>query len=271
MQTSGQSFPTGTIFNHLFLPTRKHNRVEFIDDYTDDAEVISSLQIHPHGWNAVSRSINRSESQEVTWVHDIQKRDVFQYENCENFEEDEPLDEDASPTGRLNIEQPTDLWMGNMTHYEYSNDVQPYMGVDAINFALPSVGIINSGLIGRNPYAYFRDHPEEKTKVIMNLPRLTHYVDEKNVGQGYIKELCYSPDGRVICSPYEKGVRLLGFGENYEELSYCVPDKPKKLVTLLEMNDYHSDIVVSCKFNPRDMMLVSGCLNGEIVWYKPRL
>lgn len=263
MQTSGQSFPTGTIFNHLFLPTRKHNRVEFIDDYTDDAEVISSLQIHPHGWNAVSRSINRSESQEVTCVHDIQKRDVFQYENCENFEEEEqPQDTDAFPTGRSNNQQPTDLWMGYISHYEYSNDVQPYY---------PSMDIINSGLIGRNSYAYFRDHPEEKTKVIMNLPRLTHYVNEKNVGQGYIKELCYSPDGRVICSPYEKGVRLLGFGDKYEELSYCVPDKARELVTLLEMKDYHSDIVVSCKFNPRDMMLVSGCLNGEIVWYKPRL
>ncbi|KAI3367427.1 hypothetical protein L3Q82_026281, partial [Scortum barcoo] len=35
--------------------------------------------------------------------------------------------------------------------------------------------------------------------------RLTHYIEEANVGRGYIKELCFSPDGRLICSPY--GIR----------------------------------------------------------------
>jgi WD repeat-containing protein 32 len=65
MQMSGQSFPAGTIFNYLFLPTRRRNRVEFIDDFMIDAEVISSLQIHPHGWNAVSRSLSSCEAEEV--------------------------------------------------------------------------------------------------------------------------------------------------------------------------------------------------------------
>ncbi|KAJ3625957.1 hypothetical protein MTP99_016489 [Tenebrio molitor] len=272
MQMSGQSFPAGTIFNYLFLPTRRRNRVEFIDDFMIDAEVISSLQIHPHGWNAVSRSLSSCEAEEATCVHDIQKRDLFQYENCENYYVDEGENSQNSDSDESNTNpRPTDLWMGYISNYQYTSDrqVQPNMFE---NFHLPSMGIINSGLIGRNSYTdYFQQHPEERNKVIVNLPRLTHYIKEGNAGRGFIKELCYSPDGRVICSPYYKGIRLLGFSENYQELTYCVPDKPRQLTTLLEMNDYHSQIVVSCKFNPRDLMLVSGCLDGDIVWYKPVL
>ncbi|XP_044271130.1 DDB1- and CUL4-associated factor 10 homolog [Tribolium madens] len=274
MQMSGQSFPAGTIFNYLFLPSRRRNRVEFIDDFTIDAEVISSLQIHPHGWNAVSRSLSGNESEEATCVHDIQKREVFmfQYESCDNYDldEGEASQNSDSDEGTANP-RPTDLWMGYISNYQYTSDRQAQPNMFE-NLQLPSMGIINSGLIGRNSYSdYFQQHPEERNKVIVNLPRLTHYIKEENVGRGYIKELCYSPDGRVICSPYNKGIRLLGFSEKYEELSYCVPEKPRQLTTLLELNDYHSQIVVSCKFNPRNFMLVSGCLNGEIVWYKPVL
>lgn len=161
--------------------------------------------------------------------------------------------------------------MGFVSNYQYNTERQAQPNLME-NFHLPSMGIINSGLIGRNSYSeYFQQHPEDKNKVIVNLPRLTHHVDEKNVGRGYIKELCYSPDGRLICSPYDKGIRLLGFSETYQELTYCVPERPQQLITLVEMNNYHSGIVVSCKFNPRDLTLVSGCLGGEIVWYKPIL
>lgn len=65
MQISDQCFPVGTIYNYLFSPTRKRNRIEFIDDFPDVAEVISSLQIHPHGWCTVSRHLNSEETEEV--------------------------------------------------------------------------------------------------------------------------------------------------------------------------------------------------------------
>ena len=35
-----------------------------------------------------------------------------------------------------------------------------------------------------------------------NKPRLTHYLEESNQGRGFIKEICFSGDGRVIGSPY---------------------------------------------------------------------
>lgn len=100
---------------------------------------------------------------------------------------------------------------------------------------------------------------------------MTHFVKEKGVGKGYIKELCFSGDGRIICSPYNRGVRLLGFNDRMQEVCFCVPNKPTELTTLVEMNDYHRAVVVSCKFNPLHYQMVSGCLGGDIVWYKPIL
>lgn len=213
----------------------------------------------------------------MTNVHDIQKRDLFQFENCSNYADEEgegsPQNSDSEPDDGSHANQrPTDLWMGYISNFRIPGDRQVQQPNVVENFHLPAMGIMNSGLIGRDTYRdYFQQHPEERNKVIVNLPRLTHYMEEKNVGRGFIKELCYSPDGRIICSPYDNGVRLLGFNENYQELTYCVPAKARQLVQLVEMSGYHSSIVVSCKFSPTGLLLVSGCLNGEIVWYKPML
>lgn len=135
-----------------------------------------------------------------------------------------------------------------------------------------SMGIINSGIIGHNAFRrQFRGLSEDENRIMINLPRLTHFAKEKSVGKGYIKELCFSSDGRIICSPFDKGIRLLGFNDHMQELCYCVPTQSKELYTITEMNNYHPDVVVSCKFNPRHYQMVSGCLGGTIVWYKPIL
>lgn len=106
-------------------------------------------------------------------------------------------------------------------------------------------------------------------KIVQNLPRLTHYMEEPNAGKGFIKEMCFSADGRIICSPCLAGVRLFSFNVDCNELSVCVPDEPQKLNTVAHFKDYHPEIVVSCKFNPYHSLLVSGCLGGQIVWYHP--
>jgi len=114
-------------------------------------------------------------------------------------------------------------------------------------------------------YAIPRNH-----KIHQNTPRLTHYIEEPNVGSGYIKELCFSADGRLICSPFGYGVRLLAFSSNCSELSNCVPPANES-VQLHELATHigHSDIVVSTKFSPKHYLLVSGCLSGKIVWHQP--
>lgn len=65
MQLSEQTFPVSTMFNYLFSLERTRNRIEFIDDFPNEAEVISSLQIHPMGWCALSRNVNAEENEEV--------------------------------------------------------------------------------------------------------------------------------------------------------------------------------------------------------------
>ena len=52
-------------FGELF--TARRNRVEFVCDFPegDDAEVISSLQLHPQGWVAVTRNLSADEESEV--------------------------------------------------------------------------------------------------------------------------------------------------------------------------------------------------------------
>ncbi|XP_074028036.1 DDB1- and CUL4-associated factor 10 [Leptinotarsa decemlineata] len=270
MQLSEQCFPVGTVHNYLFSPTRKRNRIEFIDDFPQEAEAISSLQIHPHGWCAVSRNLNGDENQEYTTVHDIQTRDPKDYENAfTTVEEELPREQESENS---NNSRPTDLWMGYIPLNEYYdrelNEASQNMWD---NFQLPGMGILNSGLIGTDSSfsTYFRQCPEQRTRIIKNLPRMTHFIREKGVGKGFIKELCLSNDGRVIFSPYDKGVRLLGFNYKCQEMLMCIPDKPRQLKIVKEFANRHKDIVVSCKFSPVHHQLVSGCIVGDINWYQP--
>lgn len=103
-----------------------------------------------------------------------------------------------------------------------------------------------------------------------NAPRLLYYVEEPSKGKGFIKELCFSSDGRIICSPYDQGVRLLAFTPECCELSTAVGAQTEaKALHEIKILNCHPDIVVSTKFSPRFPSLVSGCLSGKIVWHQP--
>lgn len=67
MQLSQTTIPVAASYTPLFAHTRTHNRVEFLTDFPigDDAEVISSLQVHPQGWCALSRNVSSGEKSEV--------------------------------------------------------------------------------------------------------------------------------------------------------------------------------------------------------------
>lgn len=68
MQTSHQLIPIAALYDHLFDEKRKENRIEFVSDFPDgnDAKVVSSLQIHPLGWSALSRNISHDDRSEVS-------------------------------------------------------------------------------------------------------------------------------------------------------------------------------------------------------------
>ncbi|XP_015181790.1 PREDICTED: DDB1- and CUL4-associated factor 10 isoform X1 [Polistes dominula] len=460
MQLSQTTIPIAATFTHLFSHSRKHNRVEFLTDFPagDDAEVISSLQVHPQGWCALSRNISNGEKSEWTCVHDIQERDMSEcIDQVKEAEETSQLNEstieefedsqqpqssrsgitssfviesanrarvvhtvsDVRPNSfvstensqpitplramswressrrnvrvvqsrsprpernfvrtnfgfievnsnldanvsRMNANQDEDRQdsryiIGTEDNSEGANDdsvdnrdrdgeqeyrsqrsnsqlndlrrrngmnnfppanVELYVNNSDVWEALVairearnrrdreresyptaersdwiarasngvSVNIPRSShtvvIIGDRTrtqipnrqgqqmmYAIPRNH-----KIHQNTSRLTHYIQEPNVGSGYIKELCFSADGRLICSPFGYGVRFLAFSNDCAELSNCVPPAQEP-VQLSEVTTSfsHTDIVVSTKFSPKHCLVVSGCLSGKIVWHQPVL
>ena len=103
-----------------------------------------------------------------------------------------------------------------------------------------------------------------------NKQRLTHYIQEPNVGRGFIKEINFSNDGRMICSPFGFGLRLLAFGPQCQELCDLQPKRPIQLYELTS-NMSHVNSVVASKFSPTHCLLVTGCLNGKVDFHQPVL
>ena len=103
-----------------------------------------------------------------------------------------------------------------------------------------------------------------------NKQRLTHYIQEPNVGRGFIKEISFSSDGRIICSPFGFGLRLLAFGPQCQELCDLQPERPMQLYELTS-NMSHVSSVVASKFSPTHCLLVTGCLNGKVDFHQPVL
>ncbi|XP_045453254.1 DDB1- and CUL4-associated factor 10 [Melitaea cinxia] len=109
-----------------------------------------------------------------------------------------------------------------------------------------------------------------------NRDRLLYYVEETNEGKGFIKvrrtcELCFSADGRLVCSPFGRGMRLLALNAACAELPHVAGQlaAPAQLLELGQSLGIHQDLVVSSRFSPRHHLLVTGCLEGKIVWYEP--
>ncbi|XP_076630424.1 DDB1- and CUL4-associated factor 10 homolog [Colletes latitarsis] len=420
MQSSQTTIPNLENFTHLFSQSRIYNRVEFVTDFPvgDNADIISSLQVHPQGWCALSRNVSNGEESEWTCVHDIQERDVSSSEDetkegeemttqfddvivhgFEDFQQPQPSRSGiTSPSliessnrvrvvhtmsdGRSNSLGSSDNgqatrpsrtgWQSTFRRASLSQSRNSRSDRNATRASLGAVEISSSSGSSNSRVSADRDDARQEdvhyvsenenmlddrsprphshlnylrqrnridnfstgnielhvsttdiweahvairearlrrerdwlsrssnnTVVIIgdrtrvqnqnrqiqqtmyaiprnpmihqNTPRLTHYIEEPNVGPGYIKELCFSADGRLICSPFGYGVRLLAFSSDCSELSNCVPPFNESVqLHELATNVSHSGIVVSTKFSPRHCLLVSGCLRGKIVWHEP--
>ncbi len=120
-------------------------------------------------------------------------------------------------------------------------------------------------LLGQNP-----PPTDYNVRIHPNKRRLTHYIQEPNVGRGFIKEINFSNDGRLLCSPFGFGMRLLAFGPECQELCDVQPVRPMQLFELTS-NMSHVSSVVASKFSPTHCLLVTGCLNGKIDFHQPVL
>lgn len=154
-----------------------------------------------------------------------------------------------------------------------NNSLQP-QNVTSLRIGDSLTVIIRSGsqvaertllLLGKN-----KSDSNSDIKIHQNKKRLTHYIEEPNVGRGFIKEVCFSNDGRLICSPFSFGLRLLAFDPECNELCDTVPLQPLQLHEVTS-NMSHESIVVTTKFSPVHKLLVSGCLNGKVGFHQPVL
>lgn len=121
-----------------------------------------------------------------------------------------------------------------------------------------------------------RNNYNRERKIFENPKKLMYYIQEPNKGKGFIKEPSFSADGRIVCSPYDNGVRLLGYTDtcseyprHYREID-SIKQKPHTLYVLKEIR-CHDDKVLSTKFSPREPLLATGCKSGKVVWYHPVL
>ncbi|XP_061384397.1 DDB1- and CUL4-associated factor 10 homolog isoform X3 [Danaus plexippus] len=256
MQMSQQVIPIAAMYDHLFDLERKENRVEFVSDFPDgnDAEVVSALQIHPQGWCALSRNISHDDRSEWSCIHDIQPGESITNKSCR----------DTSPSPPAPPRRPAPRRPKRVRNRPYRH-LRPMTSITTQGDTpvLPSTS-------GQTPLRDLYDD-EYKHFIRQNRDRLLYYIEETNEGKGFIKELCFSADGRLVCSPFGRGMRLLALNEQCAELSHCVQDfkGPSRMVDVGQSLGFHHDLVVSSKFSPRHHSLVTGCLEGKIVWYEP--
>ena len=103
------------------------------------------------------------------------------------------------------------------------------------------------------------------------------FSDEESLD--IIKEIHYSPDGKVVASPYRTGVRLLSvdadctsadvfFDDRFHSLErgLCSPD-----MDVAHELSGHKATVLTCRFAHHDMLLASGCFEGVVLFHQPQL
>lgn len=222
--------------------TATKNRPEFVCDFpqNDRNGYITTLDVHPFGWSVLSRNTSGNQLNEWSCVHDIQhinhiNNDFKSKSIFDNHSSDSASSESNSSINSIDSNESL-----TSNQIRSSESIEPNIEYRQIN----------------------------RWKVCEYKPRLKYYIEELNENHGFIKEQCFSPDGRIICSPFQFGYRLLSFNSNCDEMSDCIEDKPKELFEL-KRNFSHSDYVLTTKFSPTVCQIASGCLKGRVVFSQP--
>lgn len=152
---------------------------------------------------------------------------------------------------------------GNTHVYGISSGVLPHLRLNN-----ESSNTVNTSTNSAQPLSIPLLMAWEKS-INQNVRRMLYYIEEPNHGKGFIKELCFSSDGRIICSPYGTGFRLLSFSKSCSEIPNALSSNGEASpLEEIKHIKCHPDLVVSTKFSPRQPLLVSGCLKGMVKWHQ---
>lgn len=236
-----------------------------------------------------------SESDDYSPIHSQRENSSYStsnYESTSNTAETEGENRSSNSGTNRNEHFAPDLWAAEVTVYDRAcrthrgsrnSNTNAYSYVYAISSGVAppppsnrSTDYESSSI--QDDEEFIRDSSRSiytsfyNRQIYQNVNRLQYYIEEPNKGKGFIKEPSFSADGRVICSPYKFGVRLLSFTDDCSDVPdnfYSSKKKSELLKEVKRKKNCHSDVVVSTKFSPRCPLLVTGCLKGEIVWHHP--
>ena len=116
---------------------------------------------------------------------------------------------------------------------------------------------------------YYNDFPDHRMLAIKR-----HEFFAPN----FIKEISFSPDGRLIATPVSNTVKLLAatseclnFDLHFQNPKQNTSPSPCELLDVqCPLREHHSP-VLCCAFAPRDVLLATGCMDGEIYIHQPVL
>uniref|UniRef100_A0A182P7J4 WD_REPEATS_REGION domain-containing protein n=1 Tax=Anopheles epiroticus TaxID=199890 RepID=A0A182P7J4_9DIPT len=269
-----QRMPPGSRKTPAVSHRRKRNRIEFVSDFPpgDEAEMISGLT-----WSVVHDIQSWSEEEDDSGMgqecEDSEKQQDTPEAEQERRHCNVHLDPKREPSESLLVEAKccTGATERNVINNAFPCHSGASCPADAPHLRLsPAKG---------NIFGFDRStHSKRPGKSTTSEPasRLLYYIQESNKVEGYMREACFSPDGRVICSPHDDyGVRLLAFNEQCNEMRYarqCLPDGAEPaLLRELKYRPGYPHVVISSQFSPRFPLLVTGCLLGNVVWNLPVL
>ena len=115
---------------------------------------------------------------------------------------------------------------------------------------------------------YYKDFPSRRALAVK---------DYEYNGVDFIKEISFSPDGRLVADPSSNTVKLLAATSECPmfDLHFRNPMEnascPSEFCDLQCPLSEHQSPVLCCAFAPRDVLLATGCMDGEICIHQPVL
>lgn len=101
--------------------------------------------------------------------------------------------------------------------------------------------------------------------------RLLFTVQDSGCAEGYIKEPCFSHQGRFIASPYSNGVRIFDLQDGIAKRAESGRLVTSVLEPLVTLTKPQLSGVLTCQWHPFEPTIASGSTDGVVNFYSPQL